>query len=119
MVFSPADTCEHAGLVVMKDETHQYQLARTLAESGHAVTLRRIDENGSTDVASAPIKDGDAGVDLKVRSDGRTYEFLYSDDRGDTWKSLKSGVDARHTSTAAAGGFTGTMVGPYASAKRI
>lgn len=119
MVFCPTDSCQHAGLVVMKDETHQYQLARVLAPEGHAVALRKIDENGSTDIAKAPIKEGNAGIDLKVTSDGRSYEFLYSVDRGDTWTKLKGGVDARHTSTAAAGGFTGTTVGPYASARRI
>ncbi|MDE6337781.1 MAG: hypothetical protein K2L34_14555, partial [Muribaculaceae bacterium] len=34
---------------------------------------------------------------------------------GKNWQSLAEGVDAGFTSTAEAGGFTGTMVGLYAS----
>ena len=117
MVFEPADTCQHAGLVVMKDETHQYQFGKARSAEGNMITLRKIDEHGSTDIAGVPVDA--AGVDLRVVSHGKSYDFMFSTDRGDTWNVLKTGVDARHTSTAAAGGFTGTVVGLYASKTRI
>lgn len=119
MVFEPADTCQHAGLVVMKDETHQYQFAKSRNDDGNIMVLRRIDENGSTDIASMPLDADVTGVDLRLVSKGKSYDFMFSTDRGDTWETLMSGVDARHTSTAAAGGFTGTLVGLYASKTRI
>ncbi|WP_303408670.1 glycoside hydrolase family 43 protein [uncultured Duncaniella sp.] len=119
MVFEPADTCQHAGLVVMKDETHQYQFAKSRNDDGNIMVLRKIDENGSTDIASMPLDADVTGVDLRLVSKGKSYDFMFSTDRGDTWETLMSGVDARHTSTAAAGGFTGTLVGLYASKTRI
>lgn len=115
MVFEPADSTQYAGLVVMKDETHQYQFAKTRDAAGQRVSLSKVDENGTSDIASASLPDGRADIDLKVVSDGKQYSFHYSLDRGETWAELAGGVDARHTSTAVAGGFTGTTVGPFAT----
>ncbi len=115
MIFEPADSSQHAGLVVMKDETHQYQLARQLGNDGHRIVLRKIDENGASELAGTAMTSDASGVDLKVVSKGKTYDFLFSTDRGDSWTTVMADVDARHTSTAAAGGFTGTTVGLYAS----
>ena len=77
--------------------------------------LRKIDENGASELASTAMTSAASGVDLKVVSKGKTYDFLFSTDRGDSWTTVMADVDARHTSTAAAGGFTGTTVGLYAS----
>ncbi len=117
LVFRAANPSQHAGLLVMKDETHQYQLARGCNDAGQCISLRMITDGGSSELASVPVSDSDTGVDLRVVSNGKTLDFFYSLDRGEKWEPLKRGVDARHTSTAAAGGFTGTMVGPYASNK--
>lgn len=113
MVFAPSDR-QYAGLVVMKDETHQYQLARTAEDGNQFVVLRKVDENGVSEVARNPISSGSDAIDLKVISDGKTYAFHYSLDRGASWSAIAENVDARHTSTAVAGGFTGTTVGPFA-----
>ena len=52
---------------------------------------------------------------LKVEGNGKTFAFSYSADGGKSWNSVADGVDAAYTSTAVAGGFTGTLVGPFAS----
>jgi len=113
MVFAPAGD-QYAGLVVMKDETHQYQLAKTGDGKAQYVVLRKIDEKGASEMARQQIKEDSDAIDLKVVSDGKTYAFFYSLDRGITWSPLIEKVDARYTSTAVAGGFTGTTVGLFA-----
>lgn len=116
MIFEPSDTLQHAGLVIFKDETHQYQLSRRHAGDCDRIVLHMVADNGTTELASADLCDGAQGIDLRIISHGRTYDFLFSTDGGRNWISLITSVDARHTSTATAGGFTGTLIGPYASA---
>ncbi len=118
MTFNAEHPDQNAGLVVMKDESHQYLLAKGCDEGGKHIVLRKIDRSGSEDLAKNAIDDSNDSVCLKVVSKGKTYDFYYSTDGGSNWNPIKEGVDARHTSTAAAGGFTGTTVGLYASNKR-
>lgn len=115
MIFEPADSLQHAGIVVFKDETHQYQLARRAGDDFDCIVLRKVDDTGVSELANASMGVDVKGVDLKVVSNGTSYDFLFSTDRGESWIPVMTGVDARHTSTAVAGGFTGTTVGPYAS----
>ena len=102
------------GLGDVYKRQHQYQLARTAEDGNQFVVLRKVDENGVSEVARNPISSGSDAIDLKVISDGKTYAFHYSLDRGASWSAIAENVDARHTSTAVAGGFTGTTVGPFA-----
>ncbi len=116
MIFEPDDTLQHAGLVIFKDETHQYLLSRCHAGDCDRIVLRMVSDNGTAELASTDLRDGTSCLDLRIISHGRSYDFLFSTDGGRNWNTLKTSVDARHTSTAAAGGFTGTLIGPYASA---
>jgi len=119
MAFNAEHPDQNAGLIVMKDETHQYLLAKGCDEQGNKhIVLRKVGRNGTEDLAKNQIDDSNNSVDLKVVSKGKTYDFYYSLDGGDSWNLVKEGVDARYTSTAEAGGFTGTTVGLYASNKR-
>lgn len=102
-------------MLLMKDETHQYFLAKTRDENGNSVVLRKIMENGHEDLASKPIADDIHTLNLKVESKGLELSFSYSADGGKTWEEVASGVDGGFTSTAKAGGFTGTTIGLYAS----
>ncbi len=115
VTFEPEHDKQCAGLLLMKDETHQYLLAKTRNENGHCVVLRKISENGVEDLASKAINDDSHNLKLKVDSKGLDLSFHYSADGGRTWTEVASGVDAGFTSTAKAGGFTGTTVGVYAS----
>lgn len=115
VTFEPEHDKQCAGLLLMKDETHQYLLAKTRNENGHCVVLRKISENGVEDLASKAINEGTHNLKLKVDSKGLDLSFHYSADGGRTWTEVASGVDAGFTSTAKAGGFTGTTVGLYAS----
>lgn len=118
MVFNAANQEQHAGLLVMKDETHQYQLARGRNDLGQYLALRKIDGDSVVELASVPVDSTMSALNLRVVSKGKTLDFMYSLDNGSKWETIMADVDARHTSTAQAGGFTGTTVGPYASNKK-
>lgn len=118
VTFLPEHDAQSAGLLMMKDETHQYYLAKTRNAGNHCIVLRKISENGAEDLASSPIDEADHTVDLKVKSQGLTLSFFYSADGGRSWKKVADGIDAGFTSTARAGGFTGTTVGMYASNRK-
>jgi alpha-N-arabinofuranosidase len=61
-------------------------------------------------IASAPFA-GDSTT-LTVKSDGGTASFVYL--AGGKTATLKSGFDVTFLSTRKAGGFVGTVMGPYA-----
>lgn len=119
MVFQPTNAEEKAGMMLYKDETHHYMLARGQNDEGvDCVFVKKVDKDGSDIIASQPIDPAVKAIDLKVASDdGLTLTMLYSIDGGRNWEVLASGVDASLTSTAKAGGFTGTNVGLFATSK--
>ena len=109
MRFAPAGS-EAAGLLLYKDERHQYFLKVCLKDGAPAIALERCGES----LSSLALPDSFSTVDLCIASDdGLTFRFGYAVD-GREMRTLVAGVDASYLSTAAAGGFTGTTVGPYA-----
>ena len=97
--------------MVYKDETHQYLLART----SDGLRALRVGTDGCEVLASAPVSV--SVVDLRIVSDGESLSMDYSTDGGAQWQTLASGLPARYTSTANAWGFTGTLVGPFATGR--
>lgn len=118
MTFSPSKKGQSAGMMILKDETHQFQFGKSVREDGtHAITVRRIGENGFDELGAAEIAPSLHTVDLRTESDGHTLSFSFSADGGKTWQNVARGVDASYTSTAKAGGFTGTTIGMYATSE--
>lgn len=115
MLFNPSDT-EAAGLLLFKDEKHQYFLAVSRDGTDKCVSLRKVDETETKTLASQPISEEVKTMNLKVISTGTQYDFYYSTEAED-WKLLCKNVDASYLSTAVAGGFTGTTIGMYATKK--
>ena len=121
MYFNPQTETEAAGMLLFKDESHQYFLKVTLG----GITLRKIESklnfipgqrperiDASEDLASAQAE-GYKFIDLRITSDGETFAFWYAPD-GKEWTLLADGVDATYLTTLSAGGFTGTVIGLYA-----
>ena len=119
MTFVPDSASQAAGLLVFKDETHQFFLGRGIdAEGNDVVFVDRVSPEGTETIGTVPVDHAVPAVTLQVSSpDGLTYDFACSTDGGKQFVAVAEGVDARHTSTAAAG-FTGTTVGPYATSTR-
>ena len=109
MRFVPEGS-EAAGLLLYKDERHQYFLKVCLVDGKPSICLERYGETLSCKALPKTF----STVDLCIASDdGLTFRFGYAVD-GREMRTLVAGVDASYLSTAVAGGFTGTTVGPYA-----
>ena len=75
------------------------------------VALYTRDKGEETLVAAAPV-DPRRPVTLTIRANGGTMAFDYG--TGAAKRTLKDGLDARFLSTNRAGGFVGTVIGPFA-----
>jgi alpha-N-arabinofuranosidase len=114
--FSPADTTESAGLLMYKDERHQYYLAVGLVDGKKNVALYKLSQSGVEVLATGAIGTTNRPIQLKVISQGTYFDFYYKT-YNEQWKSLVANVDAHYLSTANSFGFTGTTIGMYATKK--
>lgn len=116
MTFVPDTAGQAAGMLVYKNEDHHYFFGRGLnADGSDVLFVQKVSPEGSEILASQPVGEGVQSIGLEVSSDGLTYSFAAITADGSR-SEVATGVDARLTSTAEAGGFTGTTVGPYATA---
>lgn len=107
MQYVAAEANDEAGMTLYKDETHHLKL---LATQG-ALQLQKMTPEGCETLAEQPLTQGE--VDMRIASDGTTFTFSYSVDRGKTWTQMGEPQPAGFLSTRDAGGFTGTMLGLY------
>lgn len=106
-----------AGLVVFQNESNNFALGKRMLENKPYVVLYKADkEIGRCVVAAEPLN-GKAGCPLwlKVAADGDEYMFYYSESGTDDWNQIGGIQDGKILSTWYAGGFTGTMIGCYAT----
>jgi alpha-N-arabinofuranosidase len=112
--FAPADG-EEAGLAALQNDDYFLAVALTRKHGKLAVQVTRRD--GPNDpaegvvVASRPVAAG--AVQLRIHARGGRYDFDYAVKPG-VWLAAAHDVDATNLSTAKAGGFVGTLIGPYA-----
>jgi alpha-N-arabinofuranosidase len=113
LVFDP-DEGDQAGLLLLKDEGHQYFLSVDRRGSAVEAAVYKIGADGVERLAGRLMEPGTLRVGLKVVSKGRSFDF-YSSDDGKNWESIVEDVDAHYLSTANSFGFTGTTIGMYAT----
>lgn len=112
--FSPRKEGDRAGLVALQNDDDYVFFGVTQLEGKRAVALfTREGGHAEKLVASAPIPPG--AIRLSFRSQGAHLGFAYT--VGGKKAELGSGIDASLLSTQKAGGFVGTVVGPYAYAQ--
>ncbi len=112
MFFTPRDSTEAAGLLIFKNEKHQYFLCRS--EKG--LELRQISGSDKCKVlAFSVLPDYVERVYLRAECKGTTYSFFYRLEGSgvDDWTVIAENIDASFVSSKA-GGFTGTTIGVYA-----
>ena len=99
-----------AGLAAYQSESHWYYFGARRVEGGLQLFLERS-AGESTTVKTALVQ---APEKLKLLINGNfgRYSFFY--DAGDGWQALHDNDDASILSTEMAGGFVGTVLGPYA-----
>ncbi|WP_310226203.1 glycoside hydrolase family 43 protein [Sphingobium xenophagum] len=109
--FTPEKDGDTAGLAAIQSDRSHIVFGITQVGGKKMVTLASRD-NADTDtlVASAPLT-ATGPVTLTIRADGGKMAFDYEVDGKRA--TLKSDLDATLLSTRKAGGFVGTVVGPY------
>ena len=95
----------------MQSDANYVFFGITRIDGKPVVALYTADKGKEQLVASAPVT-GSRPVTLTIRANGGTMAFDY--DGADGKRTLARDVDARFLSTKTAGGFVGTLVGPYA-----
>jgi alpha-N-arabinofuranosidase len=111
--YQPSSGKDLAGIVCYQKETFNYVFGITQKEHVNYIALERTENGKSVLIASEPIELKNP-VRLKVAAQGDNYTFSYSTD-GKTFKTLGGTVSGDILSTDVAGGFTGALIGLYAT----
>lgn len=109
--FTPRTDSDRAGLVAMQSDDSYLFFGLTRIAGKPVVALYTRAKGAEQLVASAPLR-GNAPVTLTLKADRGTMAADYA--VGGKARTLAGDVDIRFLSTRMAGGFTGTVVGPYA-----
>ena len=100
-----------AGLAAYQNESHWYFFGTRRVDRKLQLFLERRAGDATETVATAMV-DAPETLRLLINGNGGRYSFFY--DAGDGWQMLRDNDDASILSTEIAGGFVGTVLGPYA-----
>jgi len=100
-----------AGLAAYQNETHWYFFGTRRVDGKLQLFLERRAGDDRRTVQAATVAASDT-LRLLMKGNGGRYSFFY--DAGDGWQLLHDNDDASILSTEVAGGFVGTVLGPYA-----
>lgn len=112
--YKPQSEKDLAGIVCLQNEHFNYVFGITKKGKDTYILLERTEKGASKIIASTKI-DIKKTVRLQVKAAGDSYEFSYALN-GDDFKNLGESVSGDILSTNVAGGFTGALVGLYATA---
>ena len=113
MKFTPKSENELAGLTCYQSERFNYVFGITKKDKDFYILLEKTEKGQSKIIASAKI-DVKIPVQLQVTAKGDEYKFNYSVD-GVNFTNLGGIVSGDILSTNVAGGFTGSLIGLYAT----
>ena len=113
LTYTPKSDEDFAGITALQNERFNYAFGVTKKGKEYYVVLQRTEKGKSTIIASEKI-DLDVKLSLKVEGDSADYKFSYATD-GNNYKILGGTVSGDILSTNVAGGFTGALIGLYAT----
>ena len=111
--YTPQTEKDLAGIVCYQSEKFNYVFGLTKKGNDHYIVLARTEKGNTTNIASEKI-DVSKPVQLQVEADGDNYRFNYSVDK-QNFKNVGGTVSGDILSTNVAGGFTGSLIGLYAT----
>ena len=111
--YTPLSEKDLAGIICYQKESLNYVFGITLKDKEYYILLERTQDGNSTIIASEKI-DLSKPVQLRVTADQDNYQFSYSTDQ-QTFKNVGGTVSGDILSTNLAGGFTGSLIGLYAT----
>lgn len=103
---------EEAGITLIQNNTHHYDLLFKKQGQAYVVQLRVV--VGSLSYIAAEKTVTGNKIKLKIQGSPLKYSFSFSDKEKGEYVELGK-LDTRYLSTEVAGGFTGVMIGLYAS----
>lgn len=106
MEFAPGNSYEQAGLTVLIDHRHHYEIAVTLRNNQRVVIVRQ--RVGDLAVETHQVSMIDESCVLGIHATPESYAFSVNG-------TAVGSAPARYLSTEVAGGYTGVMFGLYAS----
>ncbi|HEU0292844.1 MAG TPA: glycoside hydrolase family 43 protein [Anaerolineales bacterium] len=112
MDFHPQSENEEAGLVVLGDNHHHYEIGITCQAANRVIFVRRKIGTLQAVVAQQPLPEGQ--ILLRVDADEAWYTFRYAIDNKE-WLELARGETRYLSSESGAAIFTGTYFGIYAT----
>ncbi|WP_206513677.1 glycoside hydrolase family 43 protein [Pseudoflavitalea rhizosphaerae] len=113
MKYNPQSEKDLAGIVCYQKETFNYVFGITRKGDDLYLVLERTGHGKSTILGSEKIASGN-GILLRVAAQGDDYSFSFSPD-GQQFKNIGGVVSGDILSTDVAGGFTGALIGLYAT----
>lgn len=114
MDYMPKTEKDLAGLVCLQSEKFYYLFGVTKKGNDYYLALQRTEKGKSTIIATEKIE-VKTPIELQINADGDNYRFNYSTDNGANFKNLGGTVSGDILSTNVAGGFTGSLIGLYAT----
>lgn len=111
--YKPASEKDLAGITCLQNERFNYVFGITKKGNDTYILLERTEKGASNIIASTKI-DIKKPVRLQVKANGDSYEFSYSTN-GTDFENVGGQVSGDILSTNVAGGFTGALVGLYAT----
>ncbi len=111
--FQPKTENDLAGLVCYQSERFNYVFGITKKGKDSYILLQRTEKGSSVILASEKIN-ASKPVQLRVTANGDDYNFSYAESNSE-FKNLGGTVSGDILSTNIAGGFTGSLIGLYAT----
>ena len=115
--YKPKSEKDLTGIVCYQQERFNYVFGITMKGKDCYLVLERTAKGASEIVASQKI-DITAAVQLQVTAEGDNYKFNYALNSGE-FKNLGGTVSGDILSTDVAGGFTGCLLGLYATSGNV
>ncbi|WP_427874485.1 hypothetical protein [Flavobacterium sp. MMS24-S5] len=112
--YKPNSEKDLAGIVCLQNEHFNYVFGITKKGKDTYVLLQRT-ENGQSEIVASTKIEIKGAMRLQVKATGDNYQFSYALN-GTDFQNLGSAVSGDILSTNVAGGFTGALVGLYATA---
>ncbi len=112
--YKPESEKDLAGIVCLQNERYNYVFGVTKKGKDTYVLLERT-ENGQSEIISSAKIEIKGALRLQVKAEGDNYQFSYALN-GVDFENLGAPVSGDILSTNVAGGFTGALIGLYATA---
>lgn len=114
LYFKPESEKELAGITCYQSENFNYVFGITKKDKNFYIVLERTEKGTSKLIASEKINHLSKNIKLQVIAEKDEYSFNYAPD-GKIFRNLGGKVSGDILSTDVAGGFTGSLIGLYAT----